>query len=93
MFGLGIWEIAIISLIVVLILWRRRLPEIGSALGETLKEFRKSSGSSESGNGDRGRTEKDILPQQLPPVIKNAVKIKKQGDKISRLARLIGLIK
>ena len=42
MFGLGIWELAIIFLIVVIIFGVGKLPEIGTGLGEGIKNFRKS---------------------------------------------------
>jgi len=41
MFGLGIWELLII-LVIVLVLFSRRLPEIGKGLGSGIKNFRKS---------------------------------------------------
>lgn len=41
MFGLGIWELLII-LVIILVLFSRRLPELGSGLGKGIKGFRKS---------------------------------------------------
>ncbi len=41
MFGLGIWELLII-MVIVLVLFSRRLPELGSGLGKGIKSFRKS---------------------------------------------------
>lgn len=41
MFGLGIWELLII-MVIVLVLFSRRLPEIGQGLGKGIKGFRKS---------------------------------------------------
>ncbi len=41
MFGLGIWELLII-LVIVLVLFSRRIPEIGKGLGSGIKNFRKS---------------------------------------------------
>ncbi len=41
MFGLGIWELLII-MVIVLVLFSRRLPEIGQGLGKGIKSFRKS---------------------------------------------------
>lgn len=42
MFGLGIWELILILLIVLLFFGAKRLPEIGSSLGEGIREFKDS---------------------------------------------------
>jgi len=41
MFGFGIWELVIV-LIIVVVLFSRRLPEIGESLGKGIRSFRKS---------------------------------------------------
>lgn len=41
-FGIGMQELLIILLICVLIFGAAKLPEIGKALGRTIKEFKKS---------------------------------------------------
>ncbi|MEK6715854.1 MAG: twin-arginine translocase TatA/TatE family subunit [Candidatus Omnitrophota bacterium] len=41
-FGVGIQELLIILLICLLIFGAAKLPEIGKALGKTIKEFKKS---------------------------------------------------
>ncbi|MBU2102704.1 MAG: twin-arginine translocase TatA/TatE family subunit [Candidatus Omnitrophota bacterium] len=41
-FGIGIQELLIIFLICLLVFGARKLPEIGKALGRTIKEFKKS---------------------------------------------------
>ena len=40
MFGLGIPEVAVIGLVAVLIFGPKKIPEIGSALGKTIKGFK-----------------------------------------------------
>ena len=40
MFGLGIPEVAVIGLVAVLIFGPKKIPEIGSALGNTIKGFK-----------------------------------------------------
>lgn len=41
-FGIGMQELMIILLICLLVFGAARLPEIGRALGKTIKEFKKS---------------------------------------------------
>lgn len=41
MFGMGIWELLLI-LLVVLILFGRKLPDLGEGLGKGIRNFRKS---------------------------------------------------
>lgn len=42
MFGLGIWELLLILMIVLLFFGAKRLPEIGSSLGRGIREFKDS---------------------------------------------------
>jgi len=42
MFGLGVWEIILILVIVMIVFGVGKLPEIGSGLGEGIKNFKKS---------------------------------------------------
>lgn len=42
MFGLGPWELVIIFLIVLIVFGVGRLPELGTGLGEGIKNFKKS---------------------------------------------------
>lgn len=57
MFGLGIWELLILFLIVLLFFGAKRLPEIGSSLGRGIREFKDSIEGVEPG-GDE--------PEELP---------------------------
>jgi len=55
MFGLGVPELLIILVIVVLLFGAGKLPQIGSGLGEGIKNFRKSM---------KEKNEVDITPQK-----------------------------
>jgi TatA/E family protein of Tat protein translocase len=56
MFGLGFQEILLILLVALLIFGAKRLPEIGKALGQSLKEFKKAmSGASQEEKESKGK--------------------------------------
>ena len=40
MFGLGVPEVAVIALVAILIFGPKKIPEIGSALGKTIRGFK-----------------------------------------------------
>lgn len=42
MFGLGFQEVLLIFLVALLLFGGRKLPEIGKALGQSIKEFKKA---------------------------------------------------
>ena len=42
MFGLGVWELAIILVVIVIIFGVGKLPELGTGLGEGIKNFKKA---------------------------------------------------
>jgi len=41
MFGFGVWELVIV-LIIIVVIFSRKLPEIGEGLGKGIRSFRKS---------------------------------------------------
>jgi sec-independent protein translocase protein TatA len=55
MFGIGIPELSIILVIVTLIFGVGRLPELGGAMGKTIRNFRKAS---------EGKDEIEIKPKE-----------------------------
>jgi len=56
MFGFGIGELLVV-LVIVLVLFSRRLPDLGEGLGKSIKKFRKAMNDSE---------EVDITPKKTP---------------------------
>jgi len=46
MFGLGIGEL-IVVLVIVVVLFNRRLPDLGEGLGKSIRKFRKAVGDSD----------------------------------------------
>ena len=63
MFGLGATELFVILGVALLVFGPRRLPEIGSALGKTIRDFRKSVTSKEdSDNPELEDDKKDGSP-------------------------------
>jgi sec-independent protein translocase protein TatA len=69
MFGLGTQELIIILLIVVVLFGATRLPQIGSGIGQAIKNFKK---------GVREADEIDVTPKQESPEASKKEKIKKE---------------
>ena len=61
MFGFHIWELLIILGIVLLIFGARRLPELGSAVGQTVQMFKKG-----ANNPTEQVVDQDKTVPQLP---------------------------
>ncbi len=43
-FGIGIWEVMILGVVVLLVFGPKRLPEMGRSLGKGMREFKDSIG-------------------------------------------------
>ena len=54
-FGIGIWELLILLLVLLLVFGPKRLPELGKSMGRGIREFR----STISGGGDESKPELD----------------------------------
>lgn len=74
-FGLGPTEMIIILVIVLIIFGAGRLPEIGSALGKGIKEFKKSS------DGQPEETEEEEEEKPKPTAVGKPKKSKKAKKK------------
>jgi len=60
-FGIGIWEMLILLLVLLLVFGPKRLPEMGRALGKSMREFK------DSVTGDDDRRETSAATAELPP--------------------------
>ncbi|AFZ10005.1 Sec-independent protein translocase protein tatA/E-like protein [Oscillatoria nigro-viridis PCC 7112] len=65
MFGLGLPEMGIIAVLAILIFGPKKIPELGNALGKTLRSFKEGVGQSDDRDVDR---EKDKEEEGQPKV-------------------------
>jgi sec-independent protein translocase protein TatA len=61
-FGIGIWELLILLLVLLLVFGPKRLPEMGRQLGKGMREFK------DSVTGDSNDDETTVLPPAEPAV-------------------------
>jgi sec-independent protein translocase protein TatA len=59
-FGIGIWELLILLLVLLVIFGPKRLPEMGRQLGKGMREFKDSVTGNE-------KDDDDLYPAELPP--------------------------
>lgn len=59
MFGLGVTELIIILVIVVVLFGAQRLPQIGSGIGEAIKNFKKSTSELTENNDPENNNSKE----------------------------------
>jgi sec-independent protein translocase protein TatA len=65
-FGIGIWELLILLLVLLLVFGPKRLPEMGRQLGKGMREFKESvSGSGKDDDDDMVHTVDEVA--ELPP--------------------------
>jgi sec-independent protein translocase protein TatA len=62
-FGIGIWEILILLLVLLLVFGPKRLPEMGRSLGKGMREFKDSI----AGKDEPEHTEHSGHSGELPP--------------------------
>ncbi|MEG4286216.1 twin-arginine translocase TatA/TatE family subunit [Microcoleus sp. A006_D1] len=65
MFGLGLPEMGIIAVVAILIFGPKKIPELGNALGKTLRSFKEGVG---LGDGESADKEKDLPEEDKPKV-------------------------
>lgn len=64
-FGIGIWELLILLLVLLLVFGPKRLPEMGRQLGKGMREFKDSV--SGHGNDDEDEPVAELPPAQAAP--------------------------
>jgi sec-independent protein translocase protein TatA len=64
-FGIGIWEILILLLVVLLVFGPKRLPEMGRSLGKGMREFKDSISGNDIDDDDEPVHKR--LATELPP--------------------------
>jgi sec-independent protein translocase protein TatA len=65
-FGIGIWELLILLLVLLLVFGPKRLPEMGRQLGKGMREFKDSVSGSEKDDDDHTVDEVAELPPADP---------------------------
>ncbi len=66
-FGIGIWEILILLLVVLLVFGPKRLPEMGRSLGKGMREFKDSISGKDFEDDDDDAPAHKRLATELPP--------------------------
>ena len=65
-FGIGIWELLILLLVLLLVFGPKRLPEMGRQLGKGMREFKESVSGSDKDDDDHTVHSVDEVAE-LPP--------------------------
>jgi sec-independent protein translocase protein TatA len=102
-FSLGVPELLVVFVIVLFIFGGKRLPEIGRALGKSIREFKSATGKDkdeisswikddeETSSSDRAdsESEKDFIQEKMEdiPGVKEAQEIKKTASKIKAASK------
>jgi sec-independent protein translocase protein TatA len=68
-FGIGIWEVLILLLVVLLVFGPKRLPEMGRSLGRGMREFKDSVTGRDDDDGAERRAE--ITPGDDTQAVRN----------------------
>jgi sec-independent protein translocase protein TatA len=78
-FGIGIWELLILLLVLLLVFGPKRLPEMGKQLGKGMREFK------ESVTGDGNDDEATSLPpaEPVPPAAAAPATEQRERDTVS----------
>ena len=61
--GIGMTEVSIIFVIVLVIFGAGKLPEVGSALGDGIRNFKSSMADDKADNSAKGGLEEEVTPE------------------------------
>ena len=81
-FGIGIWELLILLLVLLLVFGPKRLPEMGRQLGKGMREFKDSVGGKYDGD-DEPVDEMAELPPGVPPAATTTTTPARERDTVS----------
>jgi sec-independent protein translocase protein TatA len=65
-FGIGIWELLILLLVLLLVFGPKRLPEMGRQLGKGMREFKDSVSGATNFDDDGEETSVELPPADTP---------------------------
>ena len=84
-FGIGIWEILILLLVVLLVFGPKRLPEMGRSLGKGMREFKDSIGGKDDDEPVHHRMAEELpRAEELPPAVEQPIaQPERQRDSVS----------
>jgi sec-independent protein translocase protein TatA len=67
-FGIGIWELLILLLVLLLVFGPKRLPEMGRSLGKGMREFKDSVSGKDDDEPVHQRLSQELEPAEERPV-------------------------
>ena len=70
-FGIGIWELLILLLVILVVFGPKRLPEMGRSLGKGMREFKDSIS---------GKDEDEPVARTLPPAEEHPVAAERERE-------------
>lgn len=68
-FGIGIWELLILLLVLLLVFGPKRLPEMGRSLGKGMREFKDSVSGKDDDDAVHHRLAQELPPADEQPVV------------------------
>jgi sec-independent protein translocase protein TatA len=66
MFGLGVWELVLILIILIFLYGAKRLPQIGEGLGKSLREFKEAYGTYGKNEEVAQEVQAEVIREEYP---------------------------